>query len=33
MKWKEKGLMGLFKLQGFHVAAPSIAETLSIPGT
>lgn len=24
MKWKEKGLMGLFKLQGFNVAAPSI---------
>lgn len=33
MKWKEKGLMGLLKLQGFNVAVPSIVETLSIPGT
>lgn len=28
MKRKEKGLIGLFNLQGFNVAAPSVRKTL-----
>lgn len=31
VKWE--GLIHLFKLQGFNVAARSIVKTLTIPGT